>query len=79
MAKEPSAPVSTATSSIASTALEKKMNEQMTKGSVVVDSAPVNSTVPDTSSLPTQIVHTPQILPTESVIQKSPPKANNTA
>lgn len=65
------APAVVTTSSISNTALEKKMNEQMTKGSVVIDSAPTNSTsTTDTNLLPTS---------SESVTQKSPPKVNNTA
>lgn len=69
------APPVTVTSSIASTALEKKMMEQMTKGSVVIDSTPTNSTnATDTTLLPASV-----IIPSESVIQKSPPKVNNNA
>lgn len=58
-----------ASASIASTALEKKMNEQMTKGSMVIDSAnPPSSNIADTNSIP---------VISEPVIQKSPPKATN--
>lgn len=71
MAKETTASVITATSSIANTALEKKMNEQMTKGSVVIDSTPTNPN--DTNLLPVQTV------PIESMVKKSPSKVNNNA
>lgn len=46
------------------------MNEQMTKGSVVIDSAPANPNVVETNLLPAS---------SETITQKSPPKVNNNA
>lgn len=52
-------------------AFEKKMNEQMSKGSVVFDSALENNSVTDTNNT--------IVTSTETSIQKSPPARVNNA
>lgn len=55
-------------SSISNTAFEKKMNEQMSKGSVVFDSALTNSNAPEANAIPAN----------ETSVNKSPSaKINN--
>lgn len=67
--KEASTPAVAATANISNTALEKKMNEQMSKGSVVFDSALSNSNATETNTLTI----------TETTIQKSPSNRINNA
>lgn len=59
-----------ATGNISNTAFEKKMNEQMSKGSVVFDSALTNNNGTESSVL---------ITSNDTVIQKSPPNRINTS
>lgn len=58
-------------SSISNTAFEKKMNEQMSKGSVVFDSALTNSNVPEANAN--------TIPANETSVNKSPSTKINTA
>lgn len=71
LAKETASVVGSA-GNISNTALEKKMNEQMSKGTVVFDSVLTSNIAADTS---TSIITTS----IEASIQKSPPtRINNT-
>lgn len=67
-AKEASAPAVAATANISNTALEKKMQEQMTKG-VVIDSVLSTSIATDSNT----------ITASEITLQKSPPNRINNA
>lgn len=79
MAKEAPSSVIAVNSGISSTALEKKMNEQMSKGnSMVVSSSSTDQNAADTSMVSTQTTAV-LTLSTETVLQKSPPKVNNNA
>lgn len=68
-AKEASTPAVNVTTNIASTAFEKKMNEQMSKGNVLFDSVLSNSNATESNALPIS----------ESSIQKSPSTRINNA
>lgn len=67
-AKEASAPTVAATANISNTALEKKMQEQMTKG-VVIDSVVSSLNATDSNTLTAS----------ETTLQKSPPNRINNA
>lgn len=69
-AKESSTVAINAAGNISNTAFEKKMNEQMSKGSVVFDSALTNTNGTESSAM---------ITSNDTVIQKSPPNRINTA
>lgn len=67
-AKDASTVSVSSTSIISNTALEKKMNEQMSKGTVVFDSVLTSSIATDQNTITTN----------ESLVQKSPlAKVNN--
>lgn len=68
-AKEATVPAVAATANISNTALEKKMNEQMTKGTIVFDSVLSSSNASDTNTLTAS----------ETTLQKSPPNRINNA
>ncbi|XP_055300313.1 protein HIRA homolog [Sitodiplosis mosellana] len=72
LAKEATSVVGSAGNISNTAALEKKMNEQMSKGSVVFDSAIIDSSVADTSTNTIAISN-------EASVQKSPPIRINTA
>lgn len=77
LAKEATSVVGS-TGNISNTAFEKKMNEQMSKGSVVFDSAITSSSAADTTTSANTITTT-TITVNEAPVQKSPPTRINTA